>query len=85
MTLPTIHMNGTSAADLLEDNCKAGCAIQAAIRALEHAGPNGRDYYTQGPQALRAAQDEHQARVEKLAGVLAELQAMADYIVERMP
>lgn len=82
MILPTIHRNGTSGEDLLEQTCTAADAVKVAIRALENAGPNGRDYYPQGPDALQRAATEHRERIAKLAEVVAELEEMAERIVD---
>ncbi len=59
MLLPSIHLNGTSAEQLLEQACEAGNAVRAAIVALEAAGPNARDYYPQGDDAFTRARAEH--------------------------
>jgi len=80
--LPTIHMNGTSARDLLEGLCKAASSLRQAIRDLENAGPNGRDYYTQGPDAMAVAQREHQIRIDMLATVLADLNKISEHVAD---
>lgn len=82
LTLPTIHLNGTSADDLLEQQCNAASAIREAITAVANAGPNGRDYYPQGPQAFTLATEQHRARLQKLQDVLTELEQLAEYIAD---
>lgn len=82
ITLPTIHRNGTAACDLLEDYCKCGSAIRDAIRTLENAGPNGRDYYPQGARATSQAMREREARIAKLAEVLAEIVTLQDHVAD---
>ena len=82
MPLPTIHRNGTAAIDLLEGYIECMNAIRAAIKTLENNGPNGRDYYTQGPDAIYAAQRENAARIAKLAVVLHEIQALAEHVAD---
>jgi len=82
MTFPTIHMNGTSRDRLYEEICEVAGTVRAAIRAMESASPNGRDYYPQGPAALPAAAAEHRSRIERLSSVLAELQEIAEHIVD---
>lgn len=82
MILPTIHLGGTSCVDLLEDNRTAADAIRQAIRKLEAAGPNGRDYYPQGPSAFTQAQQEHQDRLEDLGRVLQDLDTIADHLTQ---
>jgi hypothetical protein len=76
-TLPTIHMNGTSRADLLEANREAMGAVQVAMAAVCRAVPNGRDYYPQGSDAWKAAAAEHRARIVALEKIEAELEAIA--------
>lgn len=53
---PTIHLNGTSKDELLNQLEAVVSALEAALAALNAAAPNGRDYYPQGPEALTDAQ-----------------------------
>jgi hypothetical protein len=56
---PTFHLNGTSR-DVLDQQYENALAkLQDAIKALEDASPNGRDYYLQGPNAFGIAQASH--------------------------
>jgi hypothetical protein len=73
MRLPTIHINGTSAKDLTEGYLTAYRAVGDAIDAVAKAGPNGRDYYPQGGEAIQEACNEHRARLVKLSEVQNEL------------
>jgi len=66
MIIPTVHLNGTSAEDLVAQFHDAYTAIEAAQSALRQATPNGRDYYLQGDDALTQALKEHQARMDAL-------------------
>jgi len=45
MTLPTIHLNGTSAKELTEGYHAARIAMEKAITALAKVEFNARDYY----------------------------------------
>lgn len=45
MTLPTIHLNGTSAKELTEGYHAARIAMERAITALAKVEFNARDYY----------------------------------------
>ena len=81
MILPTIHMNGTSKADLFDGYMTALEAMQAAIDAVIQTGPNGRDYYPQGDAALRQAMDEHRDRLKRLGAVADELNALAAHAI----
>jgi hypothetical protein len=80
MTIPTVHLNGTSKDELLRQLFDAGSAVQAAMKALGEAAPNGRDYYPQGPSAFTVAQSEHLARMMRLQRVRDELYDMAEKI-----
>jgi hypothetical protein len=77
LTLPTVHLNGTSRDELQRQIFFAITAIENAIRKLNNAAPNGRDYYPQGQNAWGKANDQHVARVGKLVAVVDELEAIA--------
>ena len=79
---PMVHSNGTSRDALVEQYCDAGAAISKAIRALEAAYPNGRDYYPLGSEALKRATDEHNERIKALVRVREELEALAEYVAD---
>ena len=87
MTKPTIHLNGTSAEDLLEGYRTAMEGISNARQAMRSAWPNGRDYYPQGPDAINEAIREHAVRLLKLEEIHTELTELAvhcnDIISER--
>jgi hypothetical protein len=80
-------MNGSNPETLLEGLTEAYRAVDAAMRALDEAAPNGRDYYPQGPDAVQEATREHQLRAAKLRSVREELQELVvsvqDQIDER--
>ena len=80
MMTPTIHLNGTSKRELLEQQLTAMNAVSAARAALAAAAPNGRDYYPQGNEAIQHALDEHATRLGYLETVFAELEAIAQHI-----
>ena len=82
MMLPTIHLNGTPVSRLLEEVNEAAQAVRLAVEKLELAGPNGRDYYPQGPEALPQAQKEHRERVQMLTTVRGELLEILDYLFD---
>jgi hypothetical protein len=58
VTLPTIHKNGTGAANLEAEYRAVRLTIGDAIRLLEHATCNLRDFYPQEPGAWQRARDE---------------------------
>ena len=83
MTVPMIHLNGTSREALLDQVCAAEAAGRAFLDALANMTPNGRDYYVKGDDALRQALHEHDARVVKIKSVMTELQELAEAIALR--
>ena len=82
--IPTLHMNGTSGADLLDQNTNAWEAVRAAIDALYAAAPNARDYYVKGPEAFSSAQRDHQTRLSTLTGVRDQLAALVEGIQDQI-
>lgn len=83
-TYPTIHMNGTGAAQLLQQYSAALYALSDAMTALCDAAPHGRDYYPQGDTAYREAAAEHAARALKLGQVYAELERLCLHCQQRV-
>ena len=77
---PTIHRNGTSREALIEAYVNAGECVRAAMEALAHASPNGRDYYPQGDGAIKTAMRQHSERLAKLRTVYNDLQEIAEAI-----
>ena len=73
---PTIHLNGTSAEMLARDYGDARYAADLAYEKLKRTAPNGRDYYTQGANAMDRAEKEHRARLTKLQEVFDELETL---------
>lgn len=62
--IPTVHWNGDTQQTLTDQNMAVYRAADKLLTALNEAGPNGRNFYPQGPQALWDAQVEHKARWE---------------------
>lgn len=83
LTLPTIHLNGSSADDLFEKNADAAGAIRAALNAMAKAAPHGRDYYVQGDEAINKAREEYWARWDKLREVLGDLESILESIADQ--
>jgi len=74
---PTLHLNGTGRADLLNQQRNAMQALRLALTAMQNAAPHGRDYYPQGPDALAKAQAEHAMRLALVEKVLGDLEILA--------
>lgn len=79
---PTVHLNGTSRKELLRTNREALDALERAVDLLVEAGPNGRDFYVQGADAIRRALAEHSARLSALVAAKQELQAIVESLEE---
>jgi len=84
---PTVHLNGSGKASLLEQYHKVREAIWAAQEAISESHPHGRDYYVQNePEeciygaALQRAAIEHRARLLKLVEIEDEINAILDNI-----
>ena len=77
MLTPTIHRNGDHREQLQNDACDAIRAVQDAIRAIAKIAPNGRNYYPQGPGAIKDATDDYMVMVAKLESVLTEIDDLA--------
>jgi hypothetical protein len=84
LLIPTIHRNGTDGNDLLEQNSDARHAIRLAIKALQNACPNGRDYYPQGDGVIYQAIEQHTKRLKALEAVHNELGEIAGEIADHI-
>ena len=74
MILPTIHLNGTSQAELETQVRNVVDALATAEEALQAMAPHQRDYYPQGESAWQAARNDHQVRLHTIHGMRAELE-----------
>jgi hypothetical protein len=85
LAVPTLHLNGSSAAGLMNPIRDAASAINDAMERLAACAPHGRDYYVQAdPKALEIATAQHVARRDKLQGVYDELVAVWEKIEEQV-
>jgi hypothetical protein len=82
MIFPTIHLNGTSQRQLLEDQCNMVHALSTALDTMSEFGPNGRDYYPQGDQAFTRARKEHEERMAAVRKVKFEIEKIAEYVAD---
>lgn len=82
LTLPSIHMNGTSGQELLNQCLDVMRALEAAKKAIQNAVPNARDYYVQGPMAYHAARNEHIARLTAIQGITDQYNTIASHVAE---
>jgi hypothetical protein len=83
-TIPTVHLNGTSGADLKREYLGAHEAIDNAIEALAGATLHGRDFYPQGAGAYSQARSERDAAFEKLRQVQAYVEEVFEGIYSQL-
>lgn len=83
--LPTIHLNGTSAAELDRQQRAIGTAAYALLAALADGAPNARDYYPQGPEAFTAAQRAHVERCDAVRRIIADVEAQIELLINHLP
>jgi len=80
---PHVHLNGTSKKELCDQNLETIQKINKAVSALQMMHPNARDYYTQDQDAYNIASRQHKDRIERLTSVLAELQEIAEHLIDQ--
>lgn len=80
---PTVHMNGSSPDHLAEAYAEAHNAIRIALERLAAASPNARDYYVQPGDAFGRASAEHRTRVQRIESVRAEIEALAENVMDQ--
>jgi hypothetical protein len=51
-------------------------AVEEAIQKIRATYPHGRDYYPQGEEAIRVAQEEHAQRLEYLKVIKQDLEQL---------
>jgi hypothetical protein len=83
LTLPTIHLNGTSASSLASSLETAVIKLRDAQRALDETSPNARDYYVQGVDVFEKARNEHIERQKKLTSVIDELTEIWSHVMDQ--
>jgi hypothetical protein len=79
-TVPTVHLNGTAAVDLLDQLQTAIDALLEGARALAQAAPNGRDYYVQGGSTIQTAMSAHARRCQEIDRTITELTEQRDHV-----
>ena len=83
LTLPIIHLGGTSARTLTDDYCHALRAILDARTVLSNVEFNARDYdCSPNPGAWLEARQQHHARLMSLDVIAAELEVIAQHTSE---
>ena len=75
LTLPTVHLNGTSRQMLSEGYGNAYRALQQAIRTFNEIEHNARDYYVAGPGAWPQATTQRDVMRSRLRDVQQYLEA----------
>lgn len=74
VTLPCIHMNGTSAKTLCDEIRKACSDLQMARMSVASMTVHSRDHYVKhDKESFKFAQAEHVARLQKLDDIYRDL------------
>jgi hypothetical protein len=76
VAVPTVHLNGTSRAELERQLEAAATAVRDAIVTVGGAAPNARDYYPQGDDAFRVAARQHAGWLVQLGDILTSLETV---------
>lgn len=82
MKAPTIHYNGTSRNELVRDAEEFADKLYDAIEAGKRMGPNGRDYYPQGADALTEADKSYVDLMHRLLAIHLEVQDYIEDVIE---
>jgi hypothetical protein len=69
ITPPIIHLNGTSALNLLSDYAAADDAFFKFVDAWGQIQFNARDYYPKGPEYFEAARDHREEISRRIAEI----------------
>lgn len=80
LIFPDVHLNGTSADELLAQLKAASRALRESVEKLRLAAPNGRDYYTLAPGAFETAREQWRRRIAAVEEVATELGEIAEYV-----
>jgi hypothetical protein len=83
ITLPVIHLNGTSASMLAREYSEAGVAVLNAIETLSKVEFHSRDYYV-APGTWEKARAEQQERFRQLHQIKEELFAISAHAQEHI-
>jgi hypothetical protein len=81
LVLPIVHLNGTSAEELLRLRQDAHSALDKAVVALQQMAPNGRDYYLESGR-FEEALAQHEWRLIALTEIMEEIAAESEEIVK---
>lgn len=75
LTLPTVHLNGTSRkmlADGYHEAHRKALDLLEAFGSIEH---NARDYYVQSPNAYSKSRAERDTQLDNIRGLITYLEA----------
>lgn len=75
LTLPSVHLNGTSREMLLDGYTEAYRKLIEFREAFARIECNARDYYVQGPDAYLRARNLREAQLQRIAELMRYLEA----------
>lgn len=79
---PVVHINGTSAEQLIELRSTVYDRLYEVSDALAQMAPNGRDYYPDGPSLFESANEQHARRLQAIRQLMDEMTAEIEHITE---
>lgn len=80
---PTVHLNGTSQEELLNQLVEAMNGIREADQKLSDSQPNGRDYIQPTTFTFKEAQEQHKRWRDMLKTILDEIYAVSEKVSEQ--
>jgi hypothetical protein len=83
VVVPRIHLNGTAAKDLVEQQREVLRIANVLLIALRDASPNARDFYPLEPGSFERAVSQHRARVDAVEKVVEESKALFEALYEQ--
>jgi hypothetical protein len=81
--IPSVHLNGTSKKELLEQWRAVHDAAEVLVRVLQAASPHGRDYYIQQGDPTQDAIQANRERIGAIYKIMDEATAIYQKIDEQ--
>jgi uncharacterized Ntn-hydrolase superfamily protein len=82
---PTLNLNGTSGAELLEQVNAVLAALRDTHKAMADAGPHGRDYQHDATgESYRVARGEHIERMQTVYNLISAYEKQQESIYSQM-
>ena len=81
---PSVHLNGTSKKELVEQLRSSVSILESAIEVMKEASPHMRDYYVQkdGDAIFQIARDNHYNRIAKVEAIIQEYHEIYEAMIK---